>query len=280
MPIDFRKPADILVVHGVQTSEDGKIESDKQIRALVNRALNESHIIDKQFEVRGFFYEDINDRAQRFYQLIGKALTAGRPLEGKILETVIDLVGDVVTAAGNTSTAQKIRNKLCKEILKSYARGRQLLLVAHSLGTIYSLDAIMQLIGDGRYFKGDKIDTWPVQGLVTMGSPLGLGLEFAGVKVFEKRAIQPVRGAQFTLFPWHNYYNPLDPVVSGSLFGVPTPIEGSQGPVERRYGPDLLNTNWKLKGHAVTSGQQWLFAHVQYWTNPSIGDRIIDMLWG
>ena len=280
MPIDFKKPADILVVHGVQTSEDGKIESDKQIGQLVQRALNESHIIDKEFDVRGFFYEDINDKAQEFYQLIGKALTAGQPLAGKALETVIDLVGDVVTAAKNTSTAQKIRNQLRKEILKSYAKGRQLLLVAHSLGTVYSLDAITELIDDGRHFKGDKIDTWPVQGLVTMGSPLGLGLEFAGVKVFEKRAIRSVPGAGFAIFPWHNYYNPLDPIVSGSVFGVPTAVEGSQGPVERRYGPDLLNTNWKLKGHAVTSGQQWLFAHVQYWTNPSIGDRIIDMLWG
>lgn len=280
MPIDFRKPADILVVHGVQTSEDSKIESDKQIRTLVSRALADSHIIDKQFAVRGFFYEDINDKAQKFYQLIGKALTAGRPLEGEILKNAIDLVGDVVTAAKNTSTAAKIRNKLRKEILKSYANGRQLLLVAHSLGTVYGLDAIVDLIGDRRYFKGDKIATWPVQGFVTMGSPLGLGLEFAGVKVFEKRQIQTVPGAEVAMFPWHNYYNALDPVVSGSLFGVPTPIEGSQGPVERRYGPDLLNTNWKLKGHAVTSGQQWLFAHVQYWTNPSIGDRIIEMLWG
>ena len=280
MPIDFKKPADVLVVHGVQTSEDGKIESDKQIRALVNRALAESHIIDKEFAVRGFFYEDINDKAQKFYQLIGKALTAGRPLEGKILSTVIDLVGDVVTAAKNTSTAKKIRDNLRKEILKSYTRGRQLLLMGHSLGTIYTLDAITELMDDGRYFKGDKIDTWPVQGFITMGSPLGLGLEFAGVKIFEKRVIESVPGAKFAIFPWHNYYNALDPVVSGSLFGVPTPIEGSQGPVERRYGPDLLNTNWKLKGHAVTSGQQWLFAHVQYWTNPSIGDRIIDMLWG
>lgn len=280
MPIDFKKPADILVVHGVQTSEDGKIDSDKQISQLVNRALSESHIIDKKFGVRGFFYENINDKSQELYQLIGKALTAGKPLVGKALETAIDLVGDVVTAAKNTSTAQKIRNRLRKEILKSYASGRQLLLVAHSLGTIYSLDAITELIDDGRYFKGDKIDTWPVQGFVTMGSPLGLGLEFAGVKVFEKRAIRSVPGAGFAIFPWHNYYNPLDPIVSGSLFGVPTAIEGSQGPVERRYGPDLLDTNWKLKGHAVTSGQQWLFAHVQYWTNPSIGDRIIDMLWG
>jgi hypothetical protein len=280
MPIDFKKPADVLVVHGVQTSEDGKIESHKQISALMNRALADSHIVDKEFAVRGFFYEDINDKAQKFYQLIAKALTAGKPIEGKILELVIDIVGDVVTAAKDTSTAGKIRGKLRKEILKSYSNGRQLLLVSHSLGTIYALNAIVDLIGDGRYFKGDKIATWPVQGFVTMGSPLGLGLEFAGAKIFEKRVIKTVPGAQAAIFPWHNYYNTLDPVVSGSLFGVPTAIEGSQGPVERRYGPDLINTNWKLRGHAVTSGHQWLFAHVQYWTNPAIGDQIIDMLWG
>jgi hypothetical protein len=33
-------------------------------------------------------------------------------------------------------------------------------------------------------FKGDKRKTWPVQGLITMGSPFGLDLDFSGLKFF------------------------------------------------------------------------------------------------
>ena len=129
-------------------------------------------------------------------------------------------------------------------------------------------------------FQGDDRTTWPVQGLVTMGSPLGLDLDFAGTKLFEKRNIEPVPDAQFEVFPWHNYYNRLDPVVSGNVFGSPVATDGSIGPVERRYGADMNDRQWLLRGHAVTSGKQWLFAHTAYWRSPRIGNRIVAMLWG
>jgi hypothetical protein len=116
--------------------------------------------------------------------------------------------------------------------------------------------------------------------LITMGSPLGLGLEIAGIKIFEKRVINSIPGAKFALFPWHNYFNRLDPIVSGNIFGTPVDVEDARGPVEMRYGPSVQGSNWLLQGHVVTSGQQWLLAHTAYWNNPAIGDRIIDMLWG
>lgn len=279
MPVNFSKPAHVLAVHGVQTSEDGKIESDKQIRALMTRSLADIHV-EKDFDVKGYFYEDLNDNAMKFYKRIATALTSGKPLAGQALKVVIDLVGDVVIAAKNTSTAHKIRKGLRKQILDSYRSGNQLVVVAHSLGTVYALDVINELIADGRYFKGDDRRTWPVQGFVSMGSPLGLGLEFTGVKVFEKRTINSIPGTRYSLFPWHNYYNRLDPIVSGNIFGVPVDVDGAKGPVEARYGPDIQAASWLLQGHIVTSGQQWLLSHVAYWNNPMIGDRLVDMLWG
>lgn len=86
MPVDFRKPAHVVVVHGVQTGED----------------------------------EDINDDAQKFYKGISNAIASGNPLVGNALESVIDLAGDVVTAAKNTSTAHLIRKGLRETILESY----------------------------------------------------------------------------------------------------------------------------------------------------------------
>ena len=279
MTVDFKKPAHVLAVHGVQTGENKNIKSDQQIRSLLTQSLADIHV-EKEFLVKGYFYEDINDDAQTFYKRIAGAITAGKPLRGKALKTVIDLAGDVVTAASNTSTAKKIRAGLRKKILASYRSNNQLIIVAHSLGTIYALDVINELISNARYFKGDDRSTWPVQGFVSMGSPLGLGLEIGGAKIFEKRELKSVADAQFSLFPWHNYFNRLDPIVSGNIFGAPVEIDRAKGPVEMRYGPTVLGSNWLLQGHAVTSGQQWLMAHTAYWNNPMIGDRLVDMLWG
>jgi hypothetical protein len=277
VPVDFKKPAHILVVHGVQTGEDKDIEAAQQIRTLVTRSLSDCYM-EKDFVVKGYLYENINDNAQNFYKKIGSALTRSSPLAGKALKTFIDLVGDVVIAAKNNSTAHEIRQGLREEIMKSYRSKNQLIVVAHSLGTIYALDVINELIGSKRYFKGDKYNTWPVQGLVTLGSPLGLGLEIGGLKIFEKCQINSLRDAEFSRFSWHNFYNRLDPIVSGNIFGAPVDIDGSKGPVEMRYGPSILASNWRLRGHVVTSGQQWLLAHVAYWNNPTIGDTLVDML--
>ena len=278
MPVDFKKDAHILAVHGVQVGTDKKITSDDKIRTLVTKSLAASHL-DKKFAVSGFFYEDINDDAQKFYQLIGSAITNGKPLVGKLLKTVIDLAGDVVTAAKNTSTAKKIRNKLRKQILESFKTGNQLVVVSHSLGTVYALDVVNELIRTDGFFNGDDRNTWPVQGLVTMGSPLGLDLDLGGIKIFEKRKIETIQNADFRVMRWHNFFNRLDPVVSGNVFGKPIELKGAKGPVEKRYGADVMASHWSLQGHVVVSKNQWLLSHTAYWKNPRIGDRLVDILW-
>ncbi len=279
MSVDFRKEAHILAVHGVQLGEDEGNECEELVRKLVTKSLSQSHL-EREFEVFGFFYEDINDQAQKFYKTIASAVSSSIPLAGSALKAVIDIAGDVVTASKGTSTAKKIRNKLKKQILRSYKDGHQLVVVSHSLGTIYALDVINELIGEEEYFDGDDRNTWPVQGLITMGSPLGLAIEILGATLFEKRQIEPIAKAEFEVFPWHNYFNRLDPIVSGRVFGAPLKVQGAKGPVEHRYGEDTKAAQWLLQGHAVTSGKQWLLAHTTYWKNPKVGDRLVDIIWG
>lgn len=278
MPVNFKKDAHILAVHGVQVGIDKLITSDDKIRKLVTRSLAASHL-DKKFEVSGFFYEDINDDAQKFYKLFASAITRGRPLVGRALRIVIDLAGDVVTAAKTTSTAKKIRNKLRKQILESYKSGNQLVVVSHGLGTVYTLDVINELIRTDEFFKGDNRKSWPVQGLVTMGSPLGLDLDVGGIKIFEKRKIETIKNADFRVMRWHNFFNRLDPIVNGNVFGKPIEVKGAKGPVEKRYGADIMASHWSLQGHVVVSKNQWLLSHTAYWKNPRIGDRLVDILW-
>jgi hypothetical protein len=279
MPVDFTKEPHILAVHGVQLDKNSDIESASQIQKLVKRSLDKKHV-DLDFLVKDYLYEDMNDDAQSVYQLIARAITSGNAIAREALEAAIDLIGDVIIAARDTSTAARIRRGLKDKIIESYNTGNQLVVVAHSLGTIYCLDAISELMNDPNYFIGDDSRTWPVQGYITMGSPLGLEIDVLGTTIFEKRDITPLAGANFRLFPWHNYYNRLDPIVSGNVFGAPITIRGSKGPVEKRYGADIQQVNWLLQGHAVTSGKQWLLAHTAYWKNSKIGDKITDMLWG
>jgi len=277
MAVNFSKKPHILVVHGVQTGDDSDITSDQQIKMLVDKSLSGIEM-ETDYKVSGFFYENINDKSQTFYQFFFKAIFGGNPLVGKVLKEVVDAAGDVVTAAKGNSTAAKIRKKLREQILKSYKSGNQLIIVAHSLGTIYALDVICELMASSHYFKGDDIKSWPVQGYVSMGSPLGLDLNILGLPVFVKRNIETLN-AETNVFPWHNYFNRLDPVVSGNVFGKPIFVDDSKGPVEKRYGDDAMMAKWLLQGHAVTSGNQWIFAHTAYWRNPKIGDLLVNMLW-
>jgi hypothetical protein len=205
---------------------------------------------------------------------------SGEPLAGRALSLAIDLVGDVVTAVADTSTAHEIRAGLRDSILQSYEAGHQLVIVSHSLGTIYSLDVVSELMRDTNLFVGDNRETWPIQGLITMGSPLGLKIDLGPVEIFDRRTIERVDGADFEVFPWHNYFNALDPVVSGNVFGAPVKVVGAMGPVEHRYGEETGAAQWLLQGHRITSGKQWLLAHVAYWKNPKIGGKIVDLLWG
>ena len=279
MAVDFARTAHILAVHGVQTGKDEDIDADQKIQKLVKKNLELSHLT-REFEVSQYLYEGINDKAQAFYKTLAKIVLSGVPLAGTALSTTIDLVGDVVTAAEDTSTAGKIRKGLREQVLSSYDAGHQLVIVSHSLGTLYALDVVSELIRDDNFFLGDDRNSWPIQGLVTMGSPLGLELDVLGAKIFERRQINPVERAQFEVFPWHNFYNSKDPIVSGNVFGSPVTIVGAGGPVERRYGVEAGASGWLLQGHRVMSGKQWLLAHVAYWHNPRVGGKLVDLLWG
>jgi len=273
MTVNFKKTAHILAVHGVQSGGDAEVNAKERIQKLVSKSLATSHL-SRKFEVQEYLYEGINDNAQKLYERIGKALLKSVPYAGMVLPAGMDLVGDVVTASLQTSTAAKIRRGLRKQILSSYDSGHQVVLVAHSLGTVYALDVVSELMASKKYFLGDNRKTWPVKALITMGSPLGLDL------IFPKRKIATLAGADYAVFPWHNYFNRRDPVVSGSLFGRPVSVSGSRGPIEKLYGKHTEAANWLLDGHGVTSGKSWAFSHLTYWKNPKIGGKIVDLLWG
>jgi hypothetical protein len=100
---------------------------------------------------------------------------------------------------------------------------------------------------------------------MTMGSPIGLNL-------FEGRQTARIPGAGLARFPWQNYWDPLDPIVSGSVFGAPA----SAAVIAQNL--EVIGSNWLVRDRKIDSGKQWLPAHTSYWDLPEIGDELAGWL--
>jgi hypothetical protein len=280
MAVDLGKPPHIVVVHGVQRGSGMNIKLDSTVRKLVDRVLEQSHITE-DYAVRQYVYEDKNNRhpTARLGKLVATAISRGRPLAGRALREAIDLVGDVVINATDSSTAGDIRAGLADFIVDSHDQGHRVLLLGHSLGSVYALQTLNELIRSDGLFEGDDRRLWVTQGLVTLGSPLGLDIQLPGIRLFPRVTIEAVP-SDVERLPWHNFYSRHDPVVSGRVFGTRVVVEGSDGPTEMRYRADTDTAGWLLHGHFVNSGVKWLLAHTAYWKDPTVGVRLVSMLWG
>lgn len=274
MPVDPSKPREILVVHGVQTGTDGDSKQHEWVRELVGNRLNGIPI---SFTTDLYRYEGLNDQVHAklhaALNAVGSALIDKIPLGDVILDglgNAIDVIGDVVIALQGGSTASEIRAGLRERIMRTYATtGAPLYLVAHSLGSVYALDVINELIRerpDG-VFDRDRRRTWPVQGLVTLGSPLGLGMFSEG------RRLAPL-GPGRKWFRWFNYWCRTDPVVSASFYG--RPIDGYE--IAERYRTGKSTEGWVVHDRVVDSGHAWLAAHVSYWSYAPLGDDLVTFI--
>jgi hypothetical protein len=265
MAIDPSLPRKILVIHGVQTSTNAKQNQHKKIEQLVNDRLNG---LPLKFATDIYRYEDLNDAAQKKFRslldLVLVALKAKVPLN--LTDKALDLVLDVVIALKNDATAAKIREGFRDKILKIYDDGNPCYVVAHSLGSVYALDVINELMGQKDYFTRNKRRTWPVQGLVTIGSPLGLSL-------FKRNKVKKL-GTGRKFFRWFNYWDRTDPVVSGSFYGKPQ--QGYQ--IVERFPHDDPDCGWFIQDRVVDIGRAWLLAHVGYWDHPAIGDDLVTFI--
>jgi len=258
-------PRTVLVVHGVQTGNNDDQQQQEQIDALIRNRLGS---IPLEFQAEMFRYEDINDEAQALYSRL-VSLLAATPAGSYVARQALDLVGDVVSAYLDTSTASEIRDSLREHILDIFDIGNPCYLVAHSLGSIYAFDVVNDLMRDRAFFDRQSRRSWPVQGLVTLGSPLGL-------EMFQspRRAQVTSLGAGDKWFRWLNFWDRTDPVVSGKIFGA-----GQPGfDIVEHYQSDSPMQGWVIRDRVVDTGKVWLLAHVAYWDHPMVGDGIVDMI--
>ncbi len=265
MPVDPTQTRQVLVVHGVQTTSEDRLDQDRLIDELIRNRMGS---IPLRFTTRLFRYEGINDEAvEKFKILLG--LFVKNPV-GKVLgRAAIDLVGDVVIALRNSGPAAEIRAGLRQAILDIFAQGAPCYVVAHSLGSIYAFDVINRLIREGQHFDRASRRTWPVQGLLTFGSPIGLDM----FKVSGRKTVANL-GEGHKWFRWLNYFDLTDPVVSGQIFGQQ--LQGFR--IAENYLRASPKQGWVIRDRQVDTGKGWLMAHVAYWENPMVGDGLVDMI--
>lgn len=265
MAVSIDKKPIVLVVHGVQLGEDKELSQDEDIRELVQSRLAGTYF---DFDVDLYCYENLNDKVQSKFKTLSKLIISS-PIGGVLAKSTIDIVGDVVTSLADSSTAQKIRAGLRQKILSYYELGHPVYLVAHSLGTVYSFDVINQLIADKAYFDRNNPLVWPVQGMITMGSPLGLAM----FKATGRKTAKNLGAGNFN-FKWLNYFDVNDPVVSGNIFGKSL----TNTKIAERYKKDSMEFGWFIRDFPVDTGKTWLLAHTAYWNSAAVGDGLVNMM--
>lgn len=262
MAVDFDKPPRILVVHGVQLGDASDLHQDETLRETLEARLGN---IPFEFSSELYKYEDLNDRAKDKLKAL-LILFQTSLIARAVLVAAIDVIGDVVINLANGSTAHQIRKGLKDRILQIHDQGEPLFIVAHSLGSIYAFDVVNALMKDRRFFDRSSRETWPVQGLVTIGSPIGLSM-------FKRNGVTAL-GAGTPFFNWRNFWNRTDPVVSGSFYGKPR--QGYE--ITERFAVDQPGCGWFIRDTVVDMGKVWLPAHVAYWTSPVVGDQILELV--
>ncbi len=264
MPVDPSLPRKVLVVHGVQTSPDN-LNQDILVDALIRSRIG---ITPLSYACELYRYENLNADALDKYKTLLNLLVAN-PVGQAVGDAVLEMVGDVVISLENRSTAEQIRQGLRGAILDIFKVGNPCYIVAHSLGSIYAFDVLNALINDEEHFDRSSRKTWPVQGLLTIGSPIGLDM----FKDTGRGAIKAF-GAGDKWFRWLNMWDPNDPVVSGNIFGQH--LSGYK--IAENFLSGDQNQGWMIRDIVTDTGKSWLMAHTAYWHSPVVGDKLVDMI--
>jgi hypothetical protein len=184
------------------------------------------------------------------------------------LAGVADMIADVFIYDGITRTS-RIKKIVLGQIRAARERsGRGVILHGNSLGSVVSLDIIMDLIEDGEIGPGVPRKDWPVRGFLSTGSPLALDVPFISGYTDRANRLHRLLPSTLSTLPWLNLYDVHDPVASGSLFGVAT-------------HPDRLA---KLRGYrklrltdlSPDSGFH-IRAHTGYWSHETVAQHVAGL---
>lgn len=276
MPVSFSNKPEILVVHGVQTGENQDMRQNEVIKDTLDKLIADPALHFEtafEFTTKILAYEDINDDASYLVRRILASMT-GNSIAGWVVDEAADLISDVLLAISQGDVYEAVKAQIKNEIQLAHSQGRPVYLVAHSLGSFYALEVINDLMANWGMAKSDK-SFWPVHGLITIGSPLGLSLFKRDHSHLNRRKIG-VNVTSKPRFPWKNYWDRQDPIVTGNIMGFP---RQSDFPI--RFDRQMAKPKgWNIRVEEVNAGHTaHLGAHTAYWHDSTVGQGIVNMLY-
>lgn len=142
--------------------------------------------------------------------------------------------------------------------------GRQLMLIAHSMGTIISYDALRDL---GRRDRG-----FPVHHYVPIGAPMGMPHVKANIHRERSYAREPVRTPTVVTERWANYADRRDPVA------IDTHLMDDFG--ENDAGVRVEEDDMVMNDYVGPKGERDGHKSYGYLRTPELSEHIRDFLGG
>lgn len=254
----------LLTLHGITNGGDDERRGYSQ--PLVNALTRWGRpLLDDATwtpDVTEILYASLLQRCARASGLSGRLPGVPAALE--------DYALDVVVYAGR-GCRELVMTRVSAQI---HSAGPGRVLLAHSLGSVVAIDLLMDWLRSGAISSAKPRHQWPIAGLVTIGSPLGIDVPFASGAGFLDRAAaaQGVPGAPPD-FRWINIADPQDVVVTGARLGKT---------------PDLSDTDYAhgYPGYACLGCEQWpdidcggyLDSHGGYWHHPTTAQACLTLM--
>jgi hypothetical protein len=180
------------------------------------------------------------------------AVTALAVSTRTVIAPLLKIALDIFRYVGDPAYRRAIQDGLDAKIGEFRAGGAapdEYVLLTHSLGSVIAVDS---LLNSQKWGGGDRVL------LITMGSPIARYFCTMFEGLFFPRspaAIGDAAAARLGFFSWVNVYRPLDPI--GASLGLPDEKKRERNTRQYRIG---------------------LAAHVDYWSDPVVGDALMEVI--
>ncbi|MCA9667429.1 MAG: hypothetical protein KC503_17640 [Myxococcales bacterium] len=272
----------MVIVHGIGNQKEGDYKAFKDaIRAEFEREvqrLTGNKPPQEALSLKTALWANITQsRQDQYIKEVGKKYGGTLPTYNQLL---VEMGGDALMYSRNGTKGIRMQNEVKRDILDlaKEAKGQKvaLHLVAHSLGTLVSSDAMRKMTHESapqRDATGSTFDQAKMPGnvewahFVTIGGPLALGRDDDDVKT-------PLKPRK-----WTNIIYPRDGVGTDLMGNDGKPLAGMKefaGVKELRLG-SAGHRHWLTRAvHRLISRTPWVGAasHVFYWTDPSVQKAI------
>lgn len=272
----------MVIVHGIGAQKAGDYKAFKdairaEFEAEVKRQTGKAPPREALTLKTALWADITQSRQEQYIKEVGKQYGGTLPTYNQLL---IEMGGDALMYSRNGTKGIRMQNEVKRDIIDvSKAAGSQkvaLHLVAHSLGTLVSSDAMRKMTHKSvpqRKATDSTLDTAKMPSnvewahFVTIGGPLALGRDDNDVH-------SPLKPKK-----WTNIIYPRDGVGTDLVGPDGKPLAGMSefnGVKEVRL-PSAGHRRWLTRAvHRLISRTPWVGAasHVFYWTDPTVQKTI------